>query len=201
MLLLQRDLQKAVRFYGEGIGLPVRVVTERWAELSAGPSTLALKAAYGCVEGGGGGVCSRHPMLLLETHGRSQRGSFHESAPQVLDTRQPACTITRLEHPHPTPLAPHFPHLLSPIRRMPPRPPTTPHPPSPPPPSHHLSNHRREAYCSTGYSPVLAFNVQDLQVWLRCFSFLSSVEQHCVVPALSSCSTGKPSFPGAHMMY
>ena len=55
MLLLQRDLQKAVRFYGEGIGLPVRVVTERWAELSAGPSTLALKAAYGCVEGGGGG--------------------------------------------------------------------------------------------------------------------------------------------------
>ncbi|PSC72118.1 tobamovirus multiplication 1-like [Micractinium conductrix] len=77
----QRDLQKAVRFYGEGIGLPVRVVTERWAELSAGPSTLALKAAYG------------------------------------------------------------------------------------------------EAYCSTGYSPVLAFNVQDLQATLvRCLEQGASMD-------------------------
>ena len=48
VLLLQRDLQKALRFYGEGLGLPVRVATERWAELAAGPSTLALKAADGC---------------------------------------------------------------------------------------------------------------------------------------------------------
>jgi hypothetical protein len=48
VLLLQRDLQKAVRFYGDGLGLPVRVVTERWAELTAGPSTLALKATEGC---------------------------------------------------------------------------------------------------------------------------------------------------------
>ncbi|KAL4452368.1 hypothetical protein ABPG75_008030 [Micractinium tetrahymenae] len=47
VLLLQRDLQKAVRFYGDGLGLPVRVVTERWAELQAGKSTLALKAADG----------------------------------------------------------------------------------------------------------------------------------------------------------
>lgn len=47
ILLLQRDLQKGLRFYGEGIGLPVRVVTERWAELTAGPSTLALKATDG----------------------------------------------------------------------------------------------------------------------------------------------------------
>lgn len=48
MLLFQRDLQKAVRFYGEGgLGLPVKVVTERWAELSAGRSTLALKATEG----------------------------------------------------------------------------------------------------------------------------------------------------------
>ena len=48
VLLLQRDLQKAVRFYGDGLGLPVRVVTERWAELTAGPSTLALKVTEGC---------------------------------------------------------------------------------------------------------------------------------------------------------
>ena len=47
VLLLQRDLQKAVRFYEQGVGLPVRVVTERWAELAAGRTTLALKAAEG----------------------------------------------------------------------------------------------------------------------------------------------------------
>ncbi len=47
ILLLQRDLQKAVRFYGDGVGLPVRVITERWAELQAGKSTLALKASDG----------------------------------------------------------------------------------------------------------------------------------------------------------
>ena len=49
VLLLQRDLQKAVRFYGDAVGLPVRVVTERWAELAAGPAILALKASEGCV--------------------------------------------------------------------------------------------------------------------------------------------------------
>jgi catechol 2,3-dioxygenase-like lactoylglutathione lyase family enzyme len=47
VLLLQRDLHKAVRFYGDGLGLPVKVVTERWAELAAGSSTLALKATDG----------------------------------------------------------------------------------------------------------------------------------------------------------
>lgn len=59
VLLLQRDLQKAVRFYGDGLGLPVRVVTERWAELAAGPSTLALKATDGC-GGWGRSVPSDH---------------------------------------------------------------------------------------------------------------------------------------------
>ncbi|KAI7844177.1 hypothetical protein COHA_002312 [Chlorella ohadii] len=47
VLLLQRDLPKALRFYEQGLGLPVKVVTERWAELTAGRSTLALKAADG----------------------------------------------------------------------------------------------------------------------------------------------------------
>ncbi|KAK9829768.1 hypothetical protein WJX72_007778 [[Myrmecia] bisecta] len=35
------------RFYSEGLGLPVTVLTERWAELQAGSSTLALKAVEG----------------------------------------------------------------------------------------------------------------------------------------------------------
>lgn len=49
VLLLQRDVPKATRFYQEGLGLRVKVLTERWAELDAGSTTLALKAVEGCV--------------------------------------------------------------------------------------------------------------------------------------------------------
>lgn len=49
ILLLQRDVPKAVKFYQEGLGLPVKVLTERWAELDAGTTTLALKAVEGFV--------------------------------------------------------------------------------------------------------------------------------------------------------
>ena len=47
VLLLQRDVPKAARFYQQGLGLKVKVLTERWAELDAGPTTLALKAVEG----------------------------------------------------------------------------------------------------------------------------------------------------------
>lgn len=48
VLLLQRDVPKATKFYKEGLGLRVKVLTERWAELDAGSITLALKAVEGC---------------------------------------------------------------------------------------------------------------------------------------------------------
>lgn len=48
VLLLQRDVPKATKFYQEGLGLRVKVLTERWAELDAGSTTLALKAVEGC---------------------------------------------------------------------------------------------------------------------------------------------------------
>lgn len=43
ILLLQRDVARAARFYSEGLGLSVKVITERWAELEVGATTLALK--------------------------------------------------------------------------------------------------------------------------------------------------------------
>eukprot|EP00192_Tetraselmis_astigmatica_P017584 CAMPEP_0117680952 /NCGR_PEP_ID=MMETSP0804-20121206/18669_1 /TAXON_ID=1074897 /ORGANISM="Tetraselmis astigmatica, Strain CCMP880" /LENGTH=111 /DNA_ID=CAMNT_0005490569 /DNA_START=300 /DNA_END=635 /DNA_ORIENTATION=+ len=48
-MLLQRDVAKAAKFYSEGLGLQLTVLTERWAELKGGPSdtTLALKAIEG----------------------------------------------------------------------------------------------------------------------------------------------------------
>lgn len=47
VLLLQRDVPKATKFYQDGLGLKVMVLTERWAELDAGSVTVALKAVEG----------------------------------------------------------------------------------------------------------------------------------------------------------
>jgi hypothetical protein len=49
IMLLQRDVPQAAKYYGEGLGLTVRVVTEKWAELDAGGATIALKHAGGFV--------------------------------------------------------------------------------------------------------------------------------------------------------
>ena len=47
VLLLQKDVPKAALFYSQGLGLTVKVLTERWAELQAGSTTIALKAVEG----------------------------------------------------------------------------------------------------------------------------------------------------------
>ncbi len=49
VLLLQKDVQKAAHFYQEGLGLPIVVLTARWAELQAGASKIAIKEVEGCV--------------------------------------------------------------------------------------------------------------------------------------------------------
>ncbi|CAI5995592.1 unnamed protein product [Closterium sp. NIES-64] len=80
VLLLQRDVPRAANFFKEGLGLPVLVCTERWAEVQAGPTRIALQqcdrwrrvGGKGRKEGGGmGGVrewdcCERE----RETEGR-----------------------------------------------------------------------------------------------------------------------------------
>ncbi|CAI5490667.1 unnamed protein product [Closterium sp. Naga37s-1] len=43
VLLLQRDVPRAANFFKEGLGLPVLVCTERWAEVQAGPTRIALQ--------------------------------------------------------------------------------------------------------------------------------------------------------------
>jgi catechol 2,3-dioxygenase-like lactoylglutathione lyase family enzyme len=47
VMLLQKDVSRAARFYNEGLGLPVKVISERWAELDAGGTTIAVKAVDG----------------------------------------------------------------------------------------------------------------------------------------------------------
>eukprot|EP01025_Chloroclados_australasicus_P061482 TRINITY_DN8077_c0_g1_i1.p1 TRINITY_DN8077_c0_g1~~TRINITY_DN8077_c0_g1_i1.p1 ORF type:complete len:204 (+),score=14.23 TRINITY_DN8077_c0_g1_i1:208-819(+) len=47
VLLLQRNVPRAAKYYAEGVGLKLKVLTETWAELEAGSSTIALKQVAG----------------------------------------------------------------------------------------------------------------------------------------------------------
>ena len=47
ILLLQRDVPRAAKFYSQSLGLKVNVLTDSWAELCCGSSVLALKAVEG----------------------------------------------------------------------------------------------------------------------------------------------------------
>jgi catechol-2,3-dioxygenase len=48
VLLLQRNVPRAAKYYSEGVGLKLIVLTEAWAELNAGGATIALKQTDGC---------------------------------------------------------------------------------------------------------------------------------------------------------
>lgn len=43
VLLFQRNVPRAAKYYSEGVGLQLSVLTEAWAELQAGSTTIALK--------------------------------------------------------------------------------------------------------------------------------------------------------------
>lgn len=43
ILLVERDIPKAIEFYRRGLGATVRVATTSWAEIRAGNTTIALK--------------------------------------------------------------------------------------------------------------------------------------------------------------
>ena len=45
ILLMQRNVPRAAKYYSEGLGMSLKVLTESWAELDAGGATVALKQA------------------------------------------------------------------------------------------------------------------------------------------------------------
>ena len=49
VLLFERDLPKAIHFFKHGLGASVNIATEKWAELKAGNTVLALKETEGWV--------------------------------------------------------------------------------------------------------------------------------------------------------
>ena len=68
ILLLQRDVPKAAKFFTEGLGLSANVVTEKWAELQSGDSIVALKAADGYVLGRVGKVAQGANCAISQYH-------------------------------------------------------------------------------------------------------------------------------------
>ena len=65
ILLLQRDVPKAAQFYSQGLGLPLKVLTDRWAELQAGTTVIALKAVEGCARWQCTFMSSAHRLGLM----------------------------------------------------------------------------------------------------------------------------------------
>lgn len=57
------DMARAVKFYGEVLGIPVKNEGEDWTELNAGGVTIGLNAREGTHRGGstGGAVLTFHP--------------------------------------------------------------------------------------------------------------------------------------------
>lgn len=47
LMLLQKSVPRGAKYYSEGVGLQLRVLTETWAELDAGGTVIALKACEG----------------------------------------------------------------------------------------------------------------------------------------------------------
>lgn len=48
ILLLQRNVPRAAKYYSEGLGLPVKTLTSAWAELDGGGVAVTLKQVEGC---------------------------------------------------------------------------------------------------------------------------------------------------------
>jgi len=45
VMLMVKDIPASVKFYSEGLGLPIRLSSPAWAELDANGTTIALHAA------------------------------------------------------------------------------------------------------------------------------------------------------------
>jgi hypothetical protein len=49
ILLLQRNVPRAAKYYSEGLGLRLKTVTNTWADLDGGGVNVLLKHSDGCV--------------------------------------------------------------------------------------------------------------------------------------------------------
>ncbi len=106
VMLMVKDIPATVKFYSEGLGLPVRMSSPGWAELDANGTTIALHAASETVEAAFSPILSFHVddvyavLSTLESMGAKLEGRVREpSFGKVAAVRTPDGHLLSLLQP------------------------------------------------------------------------------------------------------
>lgn len=106
VMLMVKDIPASVKFYNEGLGLPIKLSTPGWAELNANGTTIALHAAESDVHAGSSPILSFHVddvyavIASLEQLGASLEGRVREpSFGKVAAVRTPDGHLVSLLQP------------------------------------------------------------------------------------------------------
>jgi len=117
IMLMVKDIPGTVKFYHEGLGLPVKMSSPGWAELDANGTTIALHAANESTAGADSPILSFHVddiytmIATLEGMGAKLEGSVREpSFGKVAALRTPDGHLLSLLQPASQPQAASTPH-------------------------------------------------------------------------------------------
>lgn len=112
IMLMVKDIPATVKFYNQGLGLPVKMSSPGWAELDANGTTIALHAAQETVAGGDSPILSFHvddvhaAIATLEQLGAKLEGQVREpSFGKVAAVRTPDGHLLSLLQPASQPAA------------------------------------------------------------------------------------------------
>ncbi|OKH15132.1 VOC family protein [[Limnothrix rosea] IAM M-220] len=108
IMLMVKDVAGAVKFYKEGLGLPVKVETPGWAEIEADGATIAFHGANEAPETGSSPILSftvddvHQAIADLEALGGNLEGRVREpSFGKVAAVRSPQGHLVSLLEPTP----------------------------------------------------------------------------------------------------
>jgi catechol 2,3-dioxygenase-like lactoylglutathione lyase family enzyme len=106
IMLMVKSIPTSLKFYSEGLGLPVKMSSPGWAELDANGTTIALHAAESNAETGSSPILSFHvddihsAIATLEQLGASLEGRVREpSFGKVAAIRTPDGHLVSLLQP------------------------------------------------------------------------------------------------------
>ncbi|WP_068819060.1 VOC family protein [Phormidesmis priestleyi] len=84
VMLMVKDVMASVKFYSEGLGIPVKMASPGWAELDANGTTIAFHAAESAQNTGDSPILSFHvddvmaSISTLEQMGATLEGRVRE---------------------------------------------------------------------------------------------------------------------------
>ena len=106
IMLMVKSIPTSLKFYSEGLGLPIKMSSPGWAELDANGTTIALHAAASDAEAGASPILSFHvddipsAITTLEQLGASLEGRVREpSFGKVAAIRTPDGHLVSLLEP------------------------------------------------------------------------------------------------------